>query len=378
VSTCAVKVNRVTSQVEKRALEKQFAVDKVLEDLCLIEQLSSRLVQATDMKNIFEVFFIKPAYAWSERTSRIAQGLCKNFESQRWGDSSIAAAATQSASLTGVEINDSEGEDKKEEDRDDGIVTDTSQKQNTQRSTSRQRRPINAASSISSSASAIQPLSGKKTLLFPEPDHPVYGNGKVMHGIALLRNEDTTRKSYVLDRRYKQRPANRVGHNGHQVGNCWPFQICLLRDGVHGALQGGIYGNVTTGAYSIIVLGSVYSEMDSDTGDTLYYTGSGSLENTDPKNPKATEGTKALQTSQAMNQAVRVIRGKSDKYAGAPDVGFRYDGLYDVVSSEEKYNNKGGVYLVFKLERQGGQPRIAESKPDPALQKKFRAIKQQF
>jgi hypothetical protein len=199
-----------------------------------------------------------------------------------------------------------------------------------------------------------------------------------MHGIALLRNEDTTRKSYVLDRRYKQRPANRVGHNGHQVGNCWPFQICLLRDGVHGALQGGIYGNVTTGAYSIIVLGSVYSEMDSDTGDTLYYTGSGSLENTDPKNPKATEGTKALQTSQAMNQAVRVIRGKSDKYAGAPDVGFRYDGLYDVVSSEEKYNNKGGVYLVFKLERQGGQPRIAESKPDPALQKKFRAIKQQF
>jgi hypothetical protein len=116
--------------------------------------------------------------------------------------------------------------------------------------------------------------------------------------------------------------------------------------------------------------------MDQDVGDELYYSGSGSLENTDPDNLKETEGTAALRTSALNKNPVRVIRGKNKMKNDAPKAGFRYDGLYKVVAQEQLINGKGGAYLRFKLERLPGQPLVDKSRPNSDDLKKFRAIKQ--
>jgi hypothetical protein len=116
--------------------------------------------------------------------------------------------------------------------------------------------------------------------------------------------------------------------------------------------------------------------MDQDVGDKLYYSGSGALENTDPDNPKETEGTAALQTSALNKNPVRVIRGKNKMKKDAPKAGFRYDGLYKVVAQEQLINGKGGAYLRFKLERLPVQPLVDKSRPNADDLKKFRAIKQ--
>jgi hypothetical protein len=216
----------------------------------------------------------------------------------------------------------------------------------------------------------------KEVLRFGE-DHSVFGAGGVMRGIKVRFNKTKKTTSYFLDKGRNHGRADIISHNGHSVGDCWPYQICLLRDGIHGSLQGGIYGNKASGAYSIVVLGdSVYATMDQDVGDKLYYSGSGSLENTDPDNPKETEGTAALQTSALNKNPVRVIRGKNKMKKGAPKAGFRYDGLYKVVAQEQLINGKGGAYLRFKLERLPAQPLVDQSRPNADDMRKFWAIKE--
>jgi hypothetical protein len=47
---------------------------------------------------------------------------------------------------------------------------------------------------------------------------------------------------------------------------------CTVRDGVHGAAQGGIYGKAGKGAYSIVLSGgNHYSDVNK--GDTIWYSG---------------------------------------------------------------------------------------------------------
>lgn len=91
--------------------------------------------------------------------------------------------------------------------------------------------------------------------------------------------------------------------------------------------------------------------MDTDNGEVLYYSGSGSHENTDPKNHKeSTTGTKCLKASYYTGNDIRVMRTAS-KSMYSPSVGLRYDGLYKVVSMGRPRNNKGGLYEQFKLAR---------------------------
>jgi len=237
--------------------------------------------------------------------------------------------------------------------------------------TSRERERPDA----NASATSLR-LDDKEVLRFEE-HHSVFGDDGVMRGVKVRFNKTKKTTSYFLDKGRNHRRADIIGHNGHRVGDCWPYQICLLRDGIHGSLQGGIYGNKASGAYSIVVLGdSAYATMDQDVGDELYYSGSGSLENTDPGNPKETEGTAALQTSALNKNPVRVIRGKNKMKKDAPKTGFRYDGLYKVVTQEQLINGKGGAYLRFKLERLPVQPLVDKSRPNADDLKKFWAIKQ--
>ena len=236
--------------------------------------------------------------------------------------------------------------------------------------------PFDRSPGGSEQLNAYTQADNKEVLRFEE-DHSVFGDGGVMRGIKVRFNKTKKTTSYFLDKVRNHGRADIIGHNGHSVGDCWPYQICLLRDGIHGSLQGGIYGNKASGAYSIVVLGdSVYATMDQDVGDKLYYSGSGSLENTDPDNPKETEGTAALQTSVLNKNPVRVIRGKNKMKKGAPKAGFRYDGLYKVVAQEQLINGKGGAYFRFKLERLPVQPLVDQSRPNADDLRKFQAIKE--
>lgn len=63
------------------------------------------------------------------------------------------------------------------------------------------------------------------------------------------------------------------------------MQILALFNGAYSSKMASISGNSETGAYSIVTSGGVYEELDKDRGNTLYYSGSRSYDNTDPKKP---------------------------------------------------------------------------------------------
>jgi hypothetical protein len=87
------------------------------------------------------------------------------------------------------------------------------------------------------------------------------------------------------------------------------MQIVALFRGAHGSKIGGISGNAATGAYSVVTSGGAYEELDEDRGNTLYYSGSRSHDNTDPKKPfPSSPGTLALKASQRTHNPVRVLR----------------------------------------------------------------------
>jgi len=87
------------------------------------------------------------------------------------------------------------------------------------------------------------------------PRRPVNMNETTIK--ALMRNitisDESSRRSYKLTDKSQKVDCDVVGDNGLKVGRWWPFRICALRDGAHGAMQGGIAGGATGGTYSIVV-----------------------------------------------------------------------------------------------------------------------------
>ena len=73
-----------------------------------------------------------------------------------------------------------------------------------------------------------------------------------MRGIVFSGSQ---RRSYRLDPNDSShvRNCNIFGHNGLRIGQWWPLRVCALRDGAHGAMQGGIAGNSRSGAFSVVV-----------------------------------------------------------------------------------------------------------------------------
>lgn len=128
-------------------------------------------------------------------------------------------------------------------------------------------------------------------------------------------------------------------------GQWWPLQLCAVRDGksclaitiesslifsgAHCNAQGGIAGSRGDGAHSVIMSGGGNYD-DIDRGDEIWYCG------TEGADHKATEYTKRMLES-VNNHPVRVLRSaklSQEKSQFRPELGIRYDGLYDVVDSE--------------------------------------------
>ena len=101
-----------------------------------------------------------------------------------------------------------------------------------------------------------------------EPSRLSTGDSHFRHVMRGIKITGGSRRTYLLDRNYRPGPRDSkvVGNNGLTVGDWWPLRICALRDGAHGAIQGGIAGSSQTGAYSVVVSGTSdlqYSHMSS-------------------------------------------------------------------------------------------------------------------
>ncbi|KAF8537618.1 PUA-like domain-containing protein [Trichophaea hybrida] len=152
----------------------------------------------------------------------------------------------------------------------------------------------------------------------------------------------------------EKKAADVFGHNGLAVGQWWPYQACAIRDGAHGAPIAGIYGNGALGAFSIVSAGgNGYEEVDDDRGNMLWYSGPNGDRAKGSKAAVVTPGTKALMQSYRKERKVRVIRKGTSEWA--PDVGFRYDGLYQIKKAEEAKKANGEWFWRFKFIRCAGQ-----------------------
>jgi hypothetical protein len=74
---------------------------------------------------------------------------------------------------------------------------------------------------------------------FPADNDPIYGLSGIMHHILRIRGPKTS--SYQINPSFKSRNAKVFGHNGLTVGDCWPNQMALLRDGAHGQLSNPVF-----------------------------------------------------------------------------------------------------------------------------------------
>ncbi|KAG6999643.1 protein CSN12 [Physcia stellaris] len=134
------------------------------------------------------------------------------------------------------------------------------------------------------------------------------------------------RKSRNLQPDYHLKvPTNYVGGGSLTNGQWWPLQICLLRDGAHGAIEGGICGKPGGVAYSVIVTHSEYADVDK--GNLIEYC-----------------GVRHLFESSDLRQ----VNGTY-----LPKKGIRYDGLYDVTGFEILHVDS--AMHRFTLVRQQGQ-----------------------
>ncbi|UPX13268.1 uncharacterized protein EKO05_0003785 [Ascochyta rabiei] len=172
----------------------------------------------------------------------------------------------------------------------------------------------------------------------------------ILRGIVTVKGKD--RNGDRLDRAYTTkhpRDPKFFGDEGVVLGQWWPSQLCTVRDGVHGAAQGGIYGDKDKGAYSIVLSGGGYH--DQDDGDTIEYSG------TDGKDYQATDATLSMIKSAELGNHIRVIRSsqllKSNRYR--PSCGLRYDGLYQVKSYKE-LDNKKRTYRFHLVRIPGQEP----------------------
>ena len=134
----------------------------------------------------------------------------------------------------------------------------------------------------------------------------------------------TSYTTYTLEPTYPFRvAADRIGHNGLHVGAWWPLQICAVRDGAHGDSEAGIHGHQDQGAFSIVVSGGGYANVDH--GEMLEYCGTASS-----STKEMTHNTRLLIRSHENRKAVRVLRSAKGDRKWSPNVGVRYDGLYGV------------------------------------------------
>ena len=126
---------------------------------------------------------------------------------------------------------------------------------------------------------------------------------------------------------------------GYPEGSRFDSRETLSRAGVHRPSIAGISGRGRGGADSVVLAGG-YEDWD-DFGDEILYTGHGGR---DPESKRQighqtlTRGNLALATNRLSGLPVRVIRGALLHSSYSPEVGYRYDGLYQV---EDYWRERG-------------------------------------
>ncbi|KAH9863644.1 hypothetical protein J1614_009576 [Plenodomus biglobosus] len=160
-------------------------------------------------------------------------------------------------------------------------------------------------------------------------------NQDILRGIITKAGRDRNNDS--LDPKYRAEHPTSAKYHGEGnlvLGQWWPTQLCTVRDGAHGAPQAG------SGGYH-----------DVDNGTTILYSGTESRDST------PTENTSHLIKSIELCTPVRVLRShqlpKSNKFR--PEVGLRYDGLYQV-KDFTLVDNERAVYRFWLIRCEGQDP----------------------
>lgn len=159
--------------------------------------------------------------------------------------------------------------------------------------------------------------------------------------------------------------ASRFGSPGVPVGTVFATRQEVFEAGVHRHTQAGIAG--TQPAAQSIVLSGGYSD-DIDLGDVIHYTGFGGRDaNTGRQvaDQELTSWNWALAQNQDLGLPVRVVRGADRNNPFAPRQGYRYDGLYDVISFSPAEGTHGFRIFHYTLVRRTGQPAVVPEGPRP-------------
>jgi len=232
-----------------------------------------------------------------------------------------------------------------------------------------------------------------RSIRYPPPNHSIYGDNGIMRGIVVVRGKPTryyfgeshlfaiipgTINAFADERpQFVRRNCKVEGHNGIIVGAWWPQLRCAQRDGAHGASVAGIAGSVEHGADSVVLSGG-YDDLDLDRGNTIFYCGSDSHDNTDYETPRISQDTKALQRALELGKSIRVIRSSRGQWEGSPSEGFRYDGLYKVTDQNVRKNMKGGAFIRFTLVRESNQLPIDHSRPTAREVEEFKRVQHYY
>uniref|UniRef100_A0A914V122 YDG domain-containing protein n=1 Tax=Plectus sambesii TaxID=2011161 RepID=A0A914V122_9BILA len=158
--------------------------------------------------------------------------------------------------------------------------------------------------------------------------------------------------------------------DGIEVGFVFHSREEASYAGIHRGLVAGISGNDKQ-IYSICLNGGY--EDDIDLGDRLCYTGAGGrdLKGTasKPKNCRTAPQSKdqtltgtnlGLLKNLETKMPVRVLRGYKLHSRYAPEYGYRYDGLYEVVKHNVQMGQAGFLVQRFFLQRISGQSPLVE------------------
>ncbi|MGW2656749.1 YDG/SRA domain-containing protein [Streptomyces sp. NPDC001478] len=146
------------------------------------------------------------------------------------------------------------------------------------------------------------------------------------------------------------------------VGQPYASRVLASEAKVHRPRVAGICGTKITGAESIVLSGG-YKD-DEDLGDVIIYTGHGGQDGSGNQVSDQSlddSGNAALVTSHLQGLPVRVVRGSKSESVYAPQSGYRYDGLYRVVSYGSKLGIDGHLIWQFRME-------AALDTPTPAIE----------
>ncbi|KAF8841242.1 hypothetical protein BDN67DRAFT_967437 [Paxillus ammoniavirescens] len=167
----------------------------------------------------------------------------------------------------------------------------------------------------------------------------------------------------------------------------WDSRLGCSNAAVHRPLLCGISGSSIYGTHSIVLSGS-YKDND-DGGETIIYTGSGGRKRWSDTIPQKRirigpqiydqswdePQNKSLMVSQQTGNPVRVVRGSKSVAKYAPTEGYRYDGLYTIISCWTGKGANGLDICRCRLERLPDQPPIplrpTTSTPSPTKRRRL-------